>query len=186
MRDARLAPLIRPASRAHQRGASKFEFAIVVILVSILVGVAANRISLVRGRYEAVAMQGVLGALRSTLGIALAARIVQAPASIDALDGCNPFDLLQGLPGNYGGVITKADGGTLRPGHWYFDAASKTVVYRVRGGRWFNSSLKGPPRARFRVVLDYTDTDGNGRYTPGRDSLHGIDLHSLDDYSWTD
>ncbi len=164
-----------------------FEFVVAVILVSILVGVAANRISLIHGRYEAAAMAGVLGSLRSALGIALAARIVDKHnGSIAALDGCNPFDLLARRPENYGGVVDKPQPSSLQPGYWYFDSASGEVIYRVREAAWFKGSLPGPARARFRVVLGFTDRDGDGQFTAGVDSLHGIDLRAIDDYSWLD
>lgn len=177
-------PVTLKRSMRHQSGASKFEFAIVVILVSILVGVAANRIALIRGRYEAVAMAGVLGGLRSALGTALAVRIVKAPQTIESLDGCNPFLLLARRPKNYAGTVDVSDPAQLKRGRWYYDTASGDVIYRVRSEQWFKSALSGPARARFRVVLEYTDRDGDHHFTFGVDTLDGIDLESLDDYSW--
>jgi len=57
------------------------------------------------------------------------------------------------VPASYAGELDAPAPDRIAPGKWYFDTESRLLVYRVRHGRYFESPLSGPGRARFRVHL---------------------------------
>ena len=74
-------------------------------------------------------------------------------AELDALVGQNPMDLLVQKPTNYLGVLTDAARRPVAPGNWYFDNASKEVVYSIDLGRYFYPDERGWQRVAWHITL---------------------------------
>jgi general secretion pathway protein G len=166
-------------------GFSLLELVIVVVIISILATFAVSRLMALQVDAERVAMQTVIGTLRSALGIKVAELIVrQDLGGIAALGGSNPMDRLAQLPDNYLGALDPPDLAGLPDGHWYFDTRGRALVYLVRHKGFFSGGLADPPRARFAIQLVYADRNRNGTFDPGTDAIEGLRLAPIEAYAW--
>lgn len=176
----RLLPrLVTPA-----RGFSYLEFIVVIAMISVMMGFAASHLVEVQAKAERAAMENVVGALRSALGIKVADYLAKGNLSaLRALEKSNPMDRLAEVPKNYAGEIDD----TVLPaeqGSWYFDTRSRYLVYRVRNESNFKSPLGSPARARFVIRLVYDDVNGNRVFDPGKDVVAGLQLAPVEPYTW--
>lgn len=170
----------------NERGFSLLELLIVVVVVSVLVVVAVDRLLQVRFEAERAGVQSVIGALRSALYIEFAGAAARGQlARMDTVRGSNPMLRLAERPESYAGEYFGADPALFEPGTWYFDTRDRALVYVVRFPEQFASALAGVPRLRLTVEPDFDDRDRNGRFDPGRDPVRGIRLEPLEPYSWT-
>lgn len=162
------------------RSVSLIELVVVVILISIFVAVAIDRIWPLRVAAEKTAVTEVRGALESAIGITVAGRIARGEplAAIARLAGSNPMHLLAAPPPNYVGSFRHPDRHRIPAGSWYFNRETRTLVYVVRFARHFITPLAGRKRIRFRVEAVYR---GRNRRP---DDLAGIRLVTLNRYAW--
>lgn len=166
-------------------GFSLLELVVVIIIVSVLMVVAIQRLLVLQVDAERVVMESVVGSLRSGIGIKVAEKIVrQQIADLPAMDASNPIGLLAEVPNNYLGELSGADPAALPPGSWYFDTQNRALVYLVDNKRYFVGGADNPPRARFAVRLVYADKNSNGIYDAGMDAIEGLKLASLESYQW--
>ncbi len=166
-------------------GFSLLELIIVIVIISLLLVVAISRLLALQVDAERVAMETVLGTLRSAIGIKVAEHIVrQDIKGLAVLENSNPMDRLAEPPANYLGALDHPDLKALADGHWYFDTRDRVLVYLVRNKSYFSGGLSDPPRARFAVRLVYTDRNGNGRYDREGDTIEGVRLAPVEPYSW--
>lgn len=176
----------RTAGERRERGFSLLEMVIVVCAIALLALLAIDRLWAMRVDAERVAMEQVAGSLRSALGIKVANHLAKGDMSgLRALEGSNPMDRLSELPQNYLGALADPDPASVAAGSWYFDLASRTLVYRVRNEDYFSSSLGPPARARFAIRLVYEDRNRNGRFDQAVDGLEGVRFAALESYEWT-
>lgn len=157
----------------------------VIIVISILMVFAIQRLISLQVDAERVVMESVAGTLRSAIGIKVAEKIVrQRVGDLAGLENSNPMNLLAEVPANYLGELAGADPATLAPGNWYFDSSGRMLVYVVSNTSYFTGGADGPPRTRFAIRLVYTDKNGNGAYDAGVDSVEGLKLAALEPYRW--
>jgi general secretion pathway protein G len=174
-----------PGCRIRARGFSLLELVIVIVIISVLITMAIGRLLALAVDAERVAMETVVGSLRSAIGIKVAEHIArQDIAGLARLVGTNPMDRLAEVPGNYLGERDGADPITLEDGHWYFDRRSRALVYLVRHREYFAGGVSEPPRARFSVQVVYTEVNGNGVFDPGVERIEGLRLAPLEPYRW--
>lgn len=177
----------RPGWR-YGRGASGFsllELVVIIAIIALLMVLALDRLLAMRIEAERVAMETVLGSIRSGLGIKVAETVVkQDMAALQALAGSNPMDRLAEPPRNYLGALDAPDPAALEPGNWYFDRASRVLVYLPKHAGSFSGGLADPPRARFMIELLYQDKNGNGAWDAGAEGLEGVRLQALEPYRW--
>jgi prepilin-type N-terminal cleavage/methylation domain-containing protein len=168
-----------------ERGFSLLELLIVIVIVSVLLVVAIDRLLALRYEAERAMVQSVIGALRSALYIEFAGAAARGQLrSMDTAGGTNPMLRLAEKPDNYAGEFFGPDPGVFEPGTWYFDSRDRALVYVVRFPQRFVTSLSGPPRVRLTVEPDYEDLDRNGRFDPGRDPVRGLKLVPLEPFHW--
>jgi prepilin-type N-terminal cleavage/methylation domain-containing protein len=168
-----------------ERGFSLLELLIVVVIVSVLVVAAIERLLALRFEAERAVVQSTVGALRSALYIDYAGAAARGElARMDTAAGSNPMRRLVEKPETYAGEFFGADPSLFEPGTWYFDTRDRTVVYVVRFPQQFVSALAGTPRIRLAVEPDYEDLDRNGRFDPGRDPVRGLKLVPREPYHW--
>jgi prepilin-type N-terminal cleavage/methylation domain-containing protein len=168
-----------------ERGISLLELLIAVVIVSVLLVVAIDRLLALRFEAERTTVQSVIGALRSALYIEFAAAAARGQMGrMDVAGGSNPMQYLAEKPDGYAGEFFGADPALFGPGTWYFDTRDHALVYVVRFPQEFVTSLSGPPRLRLAVEPDYEDLDRNGRFDPGRDPVRGLRLAALEPYRW--
>ncbi len=152
------------------RGFTLFELAGVAVLCSLLAGVLLDRLEAYAGESEHVAAKQLIGSLRT----ALALRSAQAVATggqgaLLSVAQENPVDWLAKRPENYLGEYFSPDETQLSKGNWYFDKASKTLVYLPAASKSFSSQT--PKFLRFKVKLlrvpKLVETDGRSEDTEG-------------------
>jgi general secretion pathway protein G len=100
------------------------------------------------------------------------------------LENSNPMEQLSQTPSNYLGELASSEAAAAPGGNWYFDRGERSLVYRVNNVSYFETELAGPPRARFRVRLQFQDRNGNGVFDAGEDKLEGVVLTPLEPYRW--
>ena len=170
---------------SHLRAFSLLELLIVIVIISVLLVFAIERLLKLRFEAERVTVQSVIAAMRSGLYIEFAAAAAGGQnARIDAARGSNPMLRLSERPENYAGEFFGADPKLFEPGTWYFDARERTLVYLVRFPEQFVTPLSGPPRLRLAVEPDFDDLDRNGRFDAGRDPVRGLKLVPLEHFYW--
>ena len=171
---------------ARDRGFSLLELVIVISIISVLLALALSRLIALQVDAERVAMETVIGTLRSAIGIKVAEQIVkQNIAGLSGFEDSNPMDRLAEVPRNYLGELDGVDPATLEDGNWYFDTQSRALVYLVRNKGYFTGGLQNPARTRFAIRVVYTDRNGNGAFDSGVDTIEGLRLAALETYSWT-
>jgi prepilin-type N-terminal cleavage/methylation domain-containing protein len=168
-----------------ERAFSLLELLIVIVIISVLVVVAIDRLLALRHEAERATVQSVIGALRSALYIEFAAAAARGQMQrMDVARGSNPMERLAEKPDSYAGEYFGADPGLFEPGTWYFDTRDRALVYLVRFPQEFITSLSGSPRLRLAVEPDYDDVDANNRFDPGRDPVRGLKLVPLEPFYW--
>jgi len=171
--------------RGEGRGFSLLELLIVIVIVSVLLVVAVDKLLALRFEAERTAVQTVIGALRSALYIEFAGAAARGEIKrMDVARGGNPMSYLAEKPDGYVGEFYGPDPAVFEPGTWYFDIRDRALVYVVRFPQQFVTSLPGPPRLRLAVEPDYDDLDRNGRFDPGRDPVRGLRLVALEPFYW--
>jgi prepilin-type N-terminal cleavage/methylation domain-containing protein len=167
------------------RGFSLLELLIVIVIVSVLLVVAIDRLLVLRFEAERAAVQTVIGALRSALYIEFAAAAAKGEIKrMDTAPGSNPMLHLAEQPDGYAGEFFGPDPAVFEPGTWYFDLRDRALIYLVRFPQQFVTPLSGPPRLRLTVEADYDDIDRNGRFDPGRDPVRGLKLVPSEPFFW--
>ena len=173
------------SARAERRGCSLLEILIVIVIVSVLLVVAIDRLLVLRFEAERATVQTVIGALRSALYIEFAAAAARGELKrMDKAAGSNPMAHLAEKPEAYIGEFYGPDPTVFEPGTWYFDLRDGVLIYVVRFPQQFVTALPGPPRLRLAVQPDYDDIDRNGRFDPGRDPVRGLKLVPLEAFFW--
>ena len=180
VRDARLA-----VTRPFEPGFSLLELVVVIVIISILVAVALNRLLPYIDEAERVGVLTLESQIKSTLMTSAAKRIAGGKAaSISELDGSNPMQLMLETPLNYVGELRGYDENAVPRRNWYFDLNTRRLVYRT--GRRFgwsddDESMDNP---EFEVRVAFDDRNGNGRFEPGTDELYGIRLQREAGAEW--
>ncbi|HEX6736132.1 MAG TPA: hypothetical protein VF096_15095 [Azonexus sp.] len=112
-----------------------FEFAVVVLLLSVLALVLLRAIGQVRRDLEEAQMQAEAAAIRAEL---LEVLVHRETFGGSLPSGDNPLDWVPGRPRNYLGA---RDGMPAQTSVWYFDRGAGELIYRFDDGH----------RARFRL-----------------------------------
>lgn len=169
---------MKTLGRPHwNRGFSLLELVAVVCIIAVLATIGIERLWALRIEAERGAMEQVVGALRSAIGIKVASYLSKGDLeAIRALEGSNPMDRLSEVPENYLGTLASPDPASIEGGKWYFDSTARRLVYRVRYEDHFSSDNSSPARAQFAIQLVYDD----------RNRLEGVRLAVLVPYAWTD
>ena len=168
-----------------ERAFSLLELLIVIIIISVLLVIAVERLLKLRYEAERVTVESVIAAMRSGLYVEFAGAAATGQiARMDTAPGTNPMLRLAEKPDGYAGEFYGADPALFEPGTWYFDKRDRAIVYLVRFTDEFVTPLAGPPRLRLTVEPDYDDLDRNGRFDAGRDPVRGLKLAPLERYHW--
>ena len=172
--------------RTSQNGFSLLELVIVIILISLLVVIAIDRLLILSVEAERVSVAKIAGELRSAMGIQVAKTIVEDKnlQNIGKLHKSNPMDMLAETPGTYIGAFETPQLQAIKGGSWFFDQGNGELVYVVINDGYLKTDLAGRKRIRFQIQLLYEDKNGNKKFDAGVDSAHGMRLKELDKYEW--
>ena len=105
-----------------------YEFALIVVIVSILATLLLYELNDIQGNMEEAAVQAEVASIRAQL----LERIAHREAFGGRLpDSDNPLDWIANSPPNYIGALDRPPASN---GVWYFDTRSKELVYGFRDG----------------------------------------------------
>ena len=170
---------------SRARGFSLLELVVVIVLIGVLLGVAIERLLVLKAQAERAAMETVLGSVRSGITIRMAELIAKnRTREIADLVDANPMSVLAELPPNYLGDLFGPNPEVLQPGMWYFDTRERTLCYLVESTEYFQAGGGGVPRARFRVQPIFEDVNRNRRFERGVDTVRGLHLVAIEPYAW--
>ena len=172
----------RNCMSSKQHGFTLLELVVVITIISVLLVVALERFYKLMVDVERTSMEYNLGAMRSAIGMQVAAHFVAGDLQgIAILAESNPMELLAEKPSNYLGNVGSDDLRELEKGSWVYDEKSRTLIYLVRNHVYFESALDDPKRARFKIFPVYSDkiaSDIKSKY------ISGLSLRELEPYEW--
>lgn len=152
----------------------------VVLLVALLTAISGVVFGVVSFR-ELMAKNAVdvtVGDIRSSLRLTLAAALLSGRrGELSALAGSNPVALLATPPSGYRGERRHADG--LAAGSWYFDSASRELVYLPQVAPHLHYLGAGGGGLRWKLVATQVGS-GNAEVQ----STGGIALVTTSFYVW--
>lgn len=126
---------------AKQRGASLLEFAIVVIVLGILIGLLLQRLWYYQGEAEQAALKMTVANIRSALEIKAAqAKLPGSSVDLTLLAEDNPLHWLKDKPANYVGELYSPTAEDIGKGNWCFDRTDKSLIYLLNFSNSFEDS----------------------------------------------
>jgi general secretion pathway protein G len=126
---------------AKEGGFTLLEFALVVLVSSIVSAVALNRFEYYREQAEIVAARQVVASLRTSLE-ARSAQLASGgrELALKQLATENPINWLSWKPANYLGEYYAPDPKEIGQPGWVFDPRDKTLVYLPKNAESFSFS----------------------------------------------
>jgi general secretion pathway protein G len=111
-------------------GFTRFEFAVCAALSAALAGMLLLKIAQYHAQMERAAAMQVVAAARTAMAVRIARVTGRAEAgSLEAIARENPLSWLARMPENYQGEYYRPHPGLIKPGHWYFDRADKSINF---------------------------------------------------------
>jgi prepilin-type N-terminal cleavage/methylation domain-containing protein len=172
---------MRLRSSTSQRGFSLFELALVVAIVGVLAAVLLSRVTMYQEQAERVAMENVVGVLRSALGMKSAQMVAQGRAGdLSKLLTMNPMDLLAQKPANYLGEVYTPQKEKISRGNWYFNRKELLLVYILRTGATLQVTQSHQVEFKIELVRDMDGANGpKFAETSNRTPIEGVVLTQL-------
>ena len=165
---------------ARMRGFTLLELVAVISIIAVLSTIAVERLWEIQVKAERAAMESVIGAIQSALGLKVAEALLAGDRTgLDTLAGSNPMERLSEVPNNYAGAL--ADAAEVVGGQWYFDLRERVLVYRAYNVANFRGGATDPAQVRFAVRLDL-EVARTGRRDQG---IVGARLVPLEPYTWS-
>lgn len=169
--------------QCQQRGFSLLELVVVIIIISVLLAMAMDRLMKLQVVAEQAAMENIIGHLQSAIGLTISEHIAKGQIpELNKYIETNPMDLLADTPVNYLGSFPNIPK-NIETGSWWYANDSKTLVYHVGNPEYFLSEGPENGLAKFKIRPVYDDNNHNGRFDRG-DTLVGLKLTPLARYRW--
>jgi hypothetical protein len=192
-----------------QRSLSRLELTVAAIIIFIIAAIFMRQVLVMAARAEKKFLEVSVININTALHHQAALLYLNGQkAKLLEMDGMNPFKLMQSaadvsiegnegetmdvytgiqyriLPSRYRGEVDDQDPDTIEAGYWYFDRSQGLLLYRVSNDEFFNSDNSKMALIRFRVVLNYEDSNTNNRYDPGTDIYQGVKLEDMGGFQW--
>lgn len=166
--------------KPREKGFSLLELVVVVVVMSVLLAVLLERLTYYQAAAERAHFDATLRIYKTALQIRLAELIVdRREGEARTLEVENPTHWLSEKPTNYAGGYPESP----EPGTWYFDAATRELVYVVNSSRGLEMETHNSARQlRFRVKIVYQNVHAGGRQIQG---IGGISLQPSVAYRWS-
>lgn len=185
-------------------GFTLFEVVVFIIFIAIIYAAASNRFAEFPGEAERANFLAVSSQIQAAVNLELMLGMLSSNQDvIAAYATANPMDFLLETPSNYLGALYIRDSSTLPRRSWYFDEASRELVYLINDAADVFIVREGRQEPvtelRFRIEIDYRYLDRlTGRSLPraeaeqiaGSDeariqkSLAGMVLRPVSPYIW--
>lgn len=174
----------RGAGRICQRGFTLIELIIVIIIIVTLMGLFLNRALYYQEQAEKTAMEGVAGAIQSSLIMQYGQVLTRGKSSdAAALAQDNPMNWLQKKPRNYAGEFYDPTPLSFESGNWVFDLKSRDLIYLVRNASYFKPGKDGKKWIRFHVAVSH-EVSRLPSLRNAPPELTGIQFEPTEPYSW--
>lgn len=161
----------------RQYGFPFYEWAVVVIIASVLGGVLLDRLQYYQDYAEKTAMDVTVRNMRNGLRLQVADLMMQDKMiDVDKLLKQNPITWLEKPPPNYVGELTAPDDDAIRPGSWYFERSRHELIYLPTTHRFFYASMPLEKKIRYRISAVVPPQEKNGNAKP---RIEGLSLDSL-------
>ena len=170
----------------RNKGFTLIELVVVMIIISTLLAVLADRMWTYQEAAEKAAMEQMAGTLRSALHFQIADRLLNGKASDMAeLAQDNPMQWLAAPPANYLGDRFAPKSGAVSKGNWYFDLKDRHLVYVVSRGEHFTPNKQGRKEVRYAVRLVFSNkTPQAGLENAAKQDINGVILALTEPYQW--
>jgi prepilin-type N-terminal cleavage/methylation domain-containing protein len=170
------------------RGFSLIELAIVISIISVLAALLLNRVVFYQEQAEKVAVEQLLGTLRSALHLQIADMVAKGKTGdISRLVEHNPMDWLAEKPSNYVGEYYAPKPEMVAAGNWYFDMHDRTLVYLVHHQEHLHTASNEANKLRFsaHLVMSLPDKSSNSSLEAApKPSIEGVVLEPVVSYKW--
>jgi prepilin-type N-terminal cleavage/methylation domain-containing protein len=166
-------------------GFSLLEIIVVIIIISILFGLALNQLFKWRITAEKTSITKLISEMQNSLKLEVVSYYAKGRMQyITKLVGSNPLDYAVEKPDTYIGEQAKPDIKNVKPGSWVFDTSKRLLIYRVRYPDYFITKLTGIKRIELKVSLIYADINKNSKFNRAVDTVEGLRLISTEEYDW--
>lgn len=146
------------------RGFTLFELAVATIIVALLMSLLLVRLHSYQREAQEVAVQRLVGALRTALSVKSAQlSVAKKEHQLLRIIDENPMSWLVEVPGNYVGEYYSPEGKSLPEDSWYFDRGNKELVYITPSEKTFH--LQKQTLLKFKVK--FTDLTLQKGKAPG-------------------
>lgn len=160
------------------------ELTIVIIMISILLAIAIDRLLKLQVQAERAAMENIIGSLQSAIALTISEHIAKDKIpELKKYIGSNPMDLLVQPPVNYLGSFKKPPQNPERAS-WWFDGKSNTLNYSVMNKDYVVVQEGNFHILKFKILPVYDDKNRNGRFDQ-TDALKGMQIKALTPYKWS-
>ncbi len=175
------------SERRHPPGISMIEITIVIGLLAALAGFLVTRLGRLQLDAERAAMQQVLQGVRSVLNLQVASWFASGRTrDLREFVGSNPMEQFSPPPASYVGRVRADDASWIRGGQWYFDEDDGLLIYRVQNEQYFECSLAGPPRARFKILGVNADGIRSAQFRSEGTKIQGLTVSAVEPFLWMD
>lgn len=163
----------------RQRGFSLLELAVVAVILSVLLGLLLERLNFYQEAAERARFEASLQGYKTALQIRIAELMLERrEGEARMLEVENPTHWLSEKPTDYGGRYPEQP----EPGVWYFDEASRELVYVANSARRLAvESREGLKQLRFRVKIIYQPVEVSGKTIQ---SIGGVSLLPSTPFQW--
>lgn len=190
-----------------QRSLSRLELTVATIIMVILIGLFLRQILVMAARAERHFLEATVINMNTALYYhASILNLKGQQAELEKLASSDPFQLMQNAVFNmdipeksysadnfaeqqyqFSSARYKGDLSEMtspEPGNWYFDRVLSELVYFVSNDEFFFNTDSEVANIRFRIKLDFEDTNKNDKYDAGTDIYKGVELKDMGGYRW--
>jgi len=163
----------------RQHGFSLLELAVVAVILSVLLGLLLERLNFYQEAAERARFEATLQGYKTALQIRIAELMLERrEGEARMLEVENPTRWLSEKPTDYGGRYPEQP----EPGIWYFDEASRELVYVANSARRLAVEPRnGLKQLRFRVKIIYQPVVVSGKTIQ---SIGGVSLLPSTPFQW--
>lgn len=160
-------------------------FGLSVCIIAGLLVVLSQALEREMARAEEAMFRTVVAELNAMLVYKTAEKIAQnRKQEIKNFVNHNPMEWMESTPVNYSG-IEEGDYAEVAAGRWFFSQAEGAIIYRVINTDMIKiMSTDETDFVRFRVVLNYLDSNNNQQFDEQQERLIGLKLQPLQNYKW--
>lgn len=169
------------------RGFSLLELVVVICIIAVLAGLAAERTQSMRATAERVAAEALIANVKSALNLRATQLLSKGNAAgVIALTQESPIGLLTEPPETYRGAFFGVDPSLFKPGDWFFDRKQRALIYLPRFEDQVESQRQPPYQVAYVLSLVYDDVNGNKSYDPGVDQPTGVRVSPSRELRWVE